>query len=68
MQHALVKRAVSILSKTSYMNGRSEEQVRVALGQMLQKLHPTEKEATILLGMTKKTHIRLSILAGGEEE
>ena len=67
MQHTLVERAVSVLSKTSYMNGKNEGQVRVALGQMLQKLHPTEKEATILLGMARKTRIRLSHLDGGEE-
>jgi TrmH family RNA methyltransferase len=67
MQQALVEQAVSVLSRTSYMNGRNEEQVRVALGQMLQKLHPTEKESTILLGMAKKTRIRLAHLDGGEE-
>jgi tRNA C32,U32 (ribose-2'-O)-methylase TrmJ len=67
MQHTLVDRAVSVLSKTSYLSGKNEKQVRVALGQMLQKLHPTEKEATILLGMARKTRLRLAHLDGGEE-
>jgi len=59
MQQSLLDQAVEVLSRTTYLKGRNEDQVRITLGRLLQRLAPTEQEAAILLGMTKRTRIQL---------
>ncbi len=55
VQAALLDHAMALLRETPYLRGRGEELVRVTLGQLLQRAHPTKVEVEILLGMVKKT-------------
>ncbi|MEE2751949.1 MAG: RNA methyltransferase [Myxococcota bacterium] len=54
-QSLLLTEAMRLLEQTTYMVGQNDEQVRVTLGNLLQRAAPTEKEVSILRGMFKKT-------------
>lgn len=60
---AMVKRAadraLEVLSCTSYLNGRSSEQVGLTLYHLLQRSSPTIREVEIVLGMLSKVLFRL---------
>ncbi len=53
-QSLVLNEAIHLLEKTTYMVGQNDEQVRVTLGNLLQRAAPTAKEVSILLGMFKK--------------
>ena len=54
-QAVVVDEAYNLLARTPYMRGRNEEQLRIQLSMMLQRLAPTDVEVKILRGMMRKT-------------
>lgn len=47
-------RAVSVLERTSYLHGRTDDQVGLTLFHLLSRANPTVREVEILLGMVAK--------------
>jgi len=54
MTLATAQRAVALLGRTTYLRGKSPDQVQLTLYHLLQRANPTLREVSILLGMERK--------------
>lgn len=68
MTIAVARRAVGLLARTSYLAGKSPDQVQLTLYHLLQRARPTVREVSILLGMEKKLDWTLDHPGEGEGE